>query len=445
MLSDTQDRRAAGIARVAVILLLITATVPIGAAAQMNQPEDELGNNTYNNESFGDQASGNVTLGNETLEVESEKEGGGLLGGTFNPYSWLNGALEWLMNMGAGAVTAGLNFVNAIIANVPAPGTHDDPTSWTNPQNGWWPGIWEMTMWTTSLGVVLVGGAATLAFRHNDPFRRRQKLRTALIAFVMIILTWQVTGFLLHFGAQASAAFAPGGEELLGTPDGMGKILSGGMLAFILLYAYAGVIVLGLFAIIAQHVLIHLCVAFWPVAWGCKAYGEGTVASLGNFVVWLFGLLIGVNITQAMFLRLLYLLPWDAGVSGPVIGLIATIVGLGFVGVYLPWSALQTADRAANVGLGMSAMSRHKGKEHAQSANERVGHVKERVETWRGSTTDTRSGAPHSTDSPGVSSASSRRIGQVGSIQSSDSTGRYSTDGSRTREQFERDRDRGFQ
>ncbi len=443
-------RRAASIV---LILLVMSAIAPSGAVAQNESENVTLGDSRYTNESFGNTGD---TLGNESAgnlsEGNSSDDDGGLLGGTFNPFSWMNGVLEWALNMGTGAVTAGLTHLNSAISNVPAPGSHDNPSSWTNPQNGWWPGIYEMTLWTTGLGVVFVGGAATMAFRHNDPYLRRQKLRQAGVALVMIILTWQVAPFALHFGAQASAAFTPPADHLLSTPNGLGKLLSGGILALILLYGYIGIVVVGLFAIVAQFVLLHMCVAFWPVAWGCKAFGDGTIANLGNFNIWLFGLLIGVNIVQAMFLRLLYLLPWEAGLAGPVFALLGTIVGIGFVAVYLPWSALKTADQAASVGLGMSSMNRHKGKKHARAASERVGEVKAKVEKWRGANTDTNtkttasaSGAPPSTDSTGVSSPSSvsrkRSIGQMGSANQ-DSTGRYSST-DRSRESFEQNR--GFQ
>jgi len=283
----------------------------------------------------------------------------------------------------------------------------------------------------------MISGALTLGFRHSDPYERRDAFKRVGVSLVMVVLTWQVAPFLIHLASQASIYFVPSGSEILGAPvENLAKLLTISPIAIVLVYFYASSVVLGLVAVMAQHVLIHLCVAMWPLAWACRAY-KGTIESIGNFWIWLFGLLLGVNILQGIALRFIYVLPWDSGISGPILGLITSIIGLAFALVYLPYMALQTADRAANVGLGMSSLrgrryrDRKSAGEYAQNASDRVGNVQEQVKQWRGGQRDeptdsgpSAGGVPQS-GAPGVSSGKGHvgtakqrpRVGSMGGAE----------------------------
>lgn len=114
--------------------------------------------------------------------------------------------------------------------------------------------------------------------------------------------------------------------------------------------------------------------------------------SWGDIPIFLYGLLIGLNVLQAFILRFLFSIPWDATPFGPIVVVVATFVGLGFALVYLPKELLQQASDAAGVQLGVST-AEQKAPEAADRARERVGDSVSRVREWRSSNDEETSGA----------------------------------------------------
>lgn len=378
-----------------------------------------------------------------------------------NPGQTANGVVSWakgaLWGAGKQAIKDGINMVATVISGMPAQGTAGNPSSWIAPQSGLWGGVFDTWKVTVSLGLGLNGIAFTLAFRHKDRYKRRRKWKQCILSLFMIILTFPVTALGLHAAATIGTSVAPSASDFLATPGALAKLGSGALLGFLLLYLFTAVVLVGLLALLLQFVLAHLVVVFWPVAWGLRPFG-GTAKSMGDTWIFLYVLLIGLNISQSIVLLTLFNLPWGASSLGTALAPVATVVGLAFALIYLPKEMLEKANDAAAVGLGLSAMNRTNGENVEQAKSEVKGRYKQ-VKEWRGGGNDDSpapsSGGVPSTGAPGVSSGSKVRRRGAGTFGSSGGGAaadggapRSTPDGSSDRERQRIDhqtRDRGIQ
>ncbi|KOX92718.1 hypothetical protein AMR74_16715 [Halorubrum tropicale] len=265
---------------------------------------------------------------------------------------------------------------------MPAPGEPTDISSWTEPTNGLWPGVWDATFYSLALAGVILIIVGTWAFRHSDARERRSALKQVTFSTIMVLATWVVAPLGLHIGSELGLALAPAGSEFVATPGNFARFGFGIVLAVVLAAVDLTIILIGLLVLGAQYFLAHAVVFFWPVGWALRPFG-GYLESIGNFVLYLYGGLITLQVGQSMILRLVFELPWGSNISG-FLGFMATIAGIAFALILFPAAMLRQVTVGAAVGLGMPRG--YRARRRTRQARERVSGVRERFrESGRGS------------------------------------------------------------
>lgn len=315
------------------------------------------------------------------------QSGGGLFG--LSPAIFFGGALDWFIKQAQQGFVQALDVIPQLVNGMAAPGVATNPATWINPQNGLWPGVYEATQLSIALAVIGLTVAGSAAFRHGDAYVRRQKFRRLGLATVMVLLTYFLAPMGLHVGSVIGRSLAPSGAEFAQDPANLAKFGVGLIIAGVLAFAQTAVVAIGLFVLAAQYFLTHLVVFLWPVGWALRAF-DGFLKSLGDFVIYLYGGLIALNVAQAMILRFVFELPWYTGsLTGSLMGFLGTTAGLAFALIWLPKSMLVKVTAGSAVGLGVSAGQRAT-KRGATQTRERL---QETVSEYRSSGRGTRSDA----------------------------------------------------
>jgi hypothetical protein len=342
--------RAAGIASVS----------PAAAVAQQSTPPE--GNETAGG---GDGGGGGSTIVNVDIEWP-------------NPVDWLiKPGFEWLADQLLSATETAAEYVSDFISGMPAPGSPTDVSSWVQPTNGLWPGVWEATQYSIALAAMLLVVAGTWAFRHSDVHEQRASLKQVVVSTIMVVGTWVFAPLGLHIGAELSLAMAPSGAEFISTPGNFARFGFGIVLAVVMAAVDLGLIVIGLLVLGAQYFLAHAVVFFWPVAWAVRPFG-GYLRSVGDFVLYLYGGIITLKVGQAMILRLVFELPWGSDVSG-FLGFIATLAGVAFALILFPAAMLRRVTMGSAVGLGMPRG--HRARRRTGQMRDQLSNARERFQS----------------------------------------------------------------
>ncbi|GAA0255525.1 hypothetical protein GCM10009000_085320 [Halobacterium noricense] len=275
------------------------------------------------------------------------------------------------------------NTVRHSVASIPAPGQPDKPSTWVNPQNGVWPGVYRAAQWTSGLGAVVLMAGFGMSFYRSDPYEKRHAWKRVGIAFIMLATTWIIPPLILHLANETVMSIAPGGAEFIQTNSKLAKLGVGIGFGVILGIVQTGTVAVGILVLGLERALIYLSVFLWPLAWACRSY-TGFLKSIGDTFVYLFGVVIVTKLFQALVLKLLAELPWTSSPLGVLETSALVVGGLGFALLILPRQMLAHANDAASVALGTSASNQRKAGEYVDKAGERVGHeVHEKVQDYR--------------------------------------------------------------
>jgi len=300
-----------------------------------------------------------------------------------DPVDWfIEPGIEWLSDQLLTATETATGYVSDLVSGMPAPGEPTNISSWTNPTNGLWPGVWDATFYSLALAGVILIIAGTWAFRHSDARERRSALKQVAVSTIMVLATWVVAPLGLHIGSELGLALAPDGSEFVSSPGNFARFGFGIVLAVVLAALDLTIILIGLLVLGAQYFLAHAVVFFWPVGWALRPFG-GYLESIGNFVLYLYAGLITLKVGQSMILRLVFELPWGSNISG-FLGFMATLAGIAFALILFPAAMLRQVTVGAAVGLGMPRS--YRARRRTRQARERVSGVRDRFsDSGRGS------------------------------------------------------------
>lgn len=409
-------RRTTSVVVLGFVVMSISA-VPAVAAPTASPPPDTQQSATPTHEST-------LTAGGNASDNVTRSVGGGFVP---SPKRFAEAIINYIVSGLLDGIAFLAGYVTRLIAGMPAPGTSTDISSWSSPNDGLWPGVYDATKFSIALAAIGLVIASSWGFRHGDIYQQREAQRRVAVGFVMVLLTWVVAPLGLHLGAQLSIAVAPSGHEFTASLGNFAKFGFGPVLALILGGVDLVFILLGLLVLGAQYYLAHLIVFLWPLAWALRAF-DGYMNSLGTFILYLYGGLITLNVGQAMMLRFIFELPWGRGGVPPFLGFISTVAGLAIALILFPAAMLHRITTASAVGLGVSAQS-HSTHRRTQELRDSVGDLRESFrESGRGQrSTDGATNGASGTSGDGQSATAAqptptRGVGRVGGDLPTDET-----------------------
>jgi hypothetical protein len=421
--------RARGLvpALLALSVVLLVSCATLGVAAGTPTDVEQRGadgllmqqagpNGTNGTNATGGGPAGNGTATNGTNASGGGGGGGGLFGGFDvdipDPVDMLEDMIGAFADGLLGVPESFVSAFNGFVFNLPAPGEAGDPSTWTSPSNGIWPGVVDAIGYTLALAIPLWGLALVRAFATGDERERRASFKRCGYAGAMILLGLPLAGAALHVTNGAITGLAPDAEAFFSTPEGVAQLGVGVFAGVVLGLTQMGVIAVSLIVLALERVLVYVTVFLWPLAWAARAY-DGLAKSLGETVTYLFGVVIALKLGQALIVRLVFEVGLTGGGAGGVlIRTMLTVGALLFAFIILPKNMLNHANDAASVSLGMSAAT-SQGKEYADRSAERVrGVATEGYRSFRGRD-----------ESGGVAGGDDRTtVGSVGSTTSSSSS-----------------------
>lgn len=313
--------------------------------------------------------------------------GGGGGGDPFpTPKELVQGMLKYIVESISEGIKTLLSAFNRYVFGLPTPGTAADPTTWADPSNGWWPGVWAVYLMLVPLGAFAALLAATLAV-GKPATERRGRLRDAIRALFMIVFGWYIAAATLHLGDTIAFALAPSSTEFLATPEGTAKLGLGLVLGAAIAMLEVTVIAWAILVLFVQWFLAHVLVAFWPLFWGFRAFPSNTSRPFGDVGIAGLATLVVLKLLQAGVLRLLFEIPWGVDRAfATLLSLVGTAVGLIVATVVLPGVAIKKMLPAAMVVAGKQhTPDGEQIKQLRERARERIGGVRER---YRGGGSD---------------------------------------------------------
>lgn len=438
----------------AVFALVVTASAPVVGAADVQQANNTTGNAT------GGQAGGGGANGTNGTNATG---GGGIgvpgIDVDIDPVGWfldmIAGAANAFMDVPKGAFDAIRDFVFTLVA----PGTLDDPQSWQNPPGDLWSSIYDYRQLTLFIAIPMLVWAGATAVGLGDPRQSKKQLVRVGVAGVMILLMGVVPPAILHTFSAAIDVFVPTGEEVFSTPGNVAKLGAGLGVGLIIALVNAGAIGVGLFVLGMERFLVIATVTLWPLAWAAWAWRIPLVRSLGQTILYIFGVVVATKFMQAILAGLLFSLPLTGGAASVLVQLAVYIGGIAFALLIFPKSMLDHANDSASFSLGASTGSQ----KSRELVNRSAGRVRQRV-----------AGAYDSarTSDEAATTTERRTVGTIGSNERAQPTGSVgharggsapamggggrvggatpdngvdADDWSRERERMRRDRDRGIQ
>lgn len=263
------------------------------------------------------------------------------------------GAVNWTVAQIETGISGFVSLFNHIVYALPAPGSPDDPMSWQDPQNRWWPAVWATYLTLAPVGFWLVGlGYLRLADAPQE--QRRAQLRQSTHALLAILFGFLVAPLGLHMGNVLALGLAPSGTEFMSTPGNAAKLGLGILFGAVLVLIKGVIVLVGLLVLFLQYFVTHLVVAFWPLFWGFRATPFDGLRAIGHAGVAAWLVLIVLKVVQSGILRLMFEIPW-APASEPgsaILALVGTAMGLGFTTILLPKIALSKMIPAAVLMMG---------------------------------------------------------------------------------------------
>ena len=270
-----QNRRSSWL-----LVLLLVVSVASLAAPVTAQSASANNTTTSQNHWIGNPGNSQTTApSNNSTSGENGGNDDGVLGGlggglvpSINPVDMAKGQLKAIAGIFLGVGKGIANTVRDSVAAVPAPGQPDKPSTWVNPHNGLWPGVYKASAWTASLASVVLMAAFGMSFYRSDPYEKRQAWKRVGIALVMVATTWIIPPLLLHLANETAISVAPNGAEFIQTNSKLAKLGVGNWPRCPSWILQSGTIAVGVLVLGLERALIYLCVFLWPLSWACRAY-----------------------------------------------------------------------------------------------------------------------------------------------------------------------------
>lgn len=262
-------------------------------------------------------------------------------------------------SLGDGAASL-VDIYSEIAYTLSAPGEPDDPSTWFEDQSGLFDATWVLAGVSWSFAWILYVVAISFALEEPDPRKRQGKLKRIGKA----ILIGQLPGLLLAIGGYhltntVALAIAPDGQEFLQTPGNLGKLGIGLILPVVLVVINAGVVIAGVFALIAIYVLVHLVYSIWSLAWALTVIPSDTLQHWGRMIISVYALLPLLTLAQVWIMRMAFEADWNIGVGGDVsaaiLGMLGTSIFLAIGNLGLPIITFKKAVPAGVAVMGTRA------------------------------------------------------------------------------------------
>ena len=350
------------------------------------------GNST--NSSNATNATNSTNATNATAANSSAGGAGGGNCGVTNPggcipsiEDMIDGAIQYVV----GGITENLKGIvqsfSDMMVGLPAPGDGWDVSTWANPDNGWWPGIYQAYAVFSGISIALLGLAFMYAYETTDRYKRRKRLKRLALHAVMILFgAIIIIPASLHFFDTLAESVAPSANEFFSSPGDLGKLGVGIILGGALAFFQSSIVLVGIGVLLAIFVAIHFLVAFWPLFWVARLAPISSVEWVGNAGIAAFYALCVMRVLQSAFLRVMFALPWDpvtTGAGSAIAALIMTIIGLYIAFITLPKTFAKKAIPGVQM-LSSGSPSSQDIREGYQESRQRIGNVKGRFEQVRG-------------------------------------------------------------
>lgn len=203
-----------------------------------------------------------------------------------------------------------INNANSYLFSLPAPGQPDDPSTWVNPERGWWSGVTD-AYWALSFIAILTLIPWTMLAMGQDARRQRATFRRVAVGFGMILAGPVVMPMGYHVGSVFAQAIAPSGTEFLQTPGNLARLGIGIGMALVIAYVNLASVLLALIAYYTLYVVAFFVAALWPLYWGLYAAPFRTLQTAGSVGIGAYMTLPIILVTQTSVLRILFSLPLE--------------------------------------------------------------------------------------------------------------------------------------
>jgi hypothetical protein len=377
---------------VLVAMIAVLALAGPAAAEPSTVPQQTTSNTTTTNNSTGGSGyqpprfigGGEFTPGaNQTTAITTNNSSsGGIVPNFGNPLNPVEQFKKLVSGFFKVPATKFINAVNNRVFGVPAPGEPLQPASWSNPNDGKWKGVVKFTGFSTVLATLFLIFSGGRTFMESDEYARRSAWKRWVTAVLMILTTWTLVPLGLHIADAIATGLAVDGKAMLESWATMGKVGTGIGFTLILGLLQPTIVAAGMFALALERFLIFVGVGLWPLAWSLRSMKSPFAQSIGQTFIYIFGVTIVAKLGQALIGRFLFSLQFESFGSS-LMTFIMIGVGVVFMLVYFPMKMLQHANDAASVSLGVGGPSRRQVGQYADRANERVGQIHDKVETYR--------------------------------------------------------------
>lgn len=293
--------------------------------------------------------------------------GGGLLG---SGWDLLAGALEGFVESLADGVGVLVDIFHGRLLTLPASGVAGDPSTWVPPSDPYWQAAFIVYAMLSVFVLPLIWSVGWFNVGFPRGGRRRDRLKTLALAFVLIVAGGVFLQAWIHLWNEAALAFAPSSEEFLATPGstaklGLGVALGAALLFFKAIVVLAGLVIHALFVI-----LTYLFVAVWPLSVGLYATGVWPLDGMGTAGITGTLVLPILQFAKALVLRLVFEFPLDATDPATAWTFVLVLVGVTVAFVAIPYVGLKRLLPRMIVAAGGRA---------GQRGGQRVSELRERA------------------------------------------------------------------
>lgn len=267
---------------------------------------------------------------------------GGPKGGPEGPVFEFPSGWDLLEDALAGAVESLATGVASLVdtfhyhlLTLPAAGNPADPSTWVPPSDPYWQAALLIYGLLSAFLLPLVWAVGWFNVGYPRGVRRRERLKSLALAFVLIVAGWTLLQAWFHLWNVAALAFAPSGESFMATPGNAAKLGVGVVLGLVLLATKAVVILVGLGIHLLFVFLTFVFVALWPLSVALYASDVFAVETMGTAGIAGTLLLGPLQFVKALVLRLIFEFPLDAGAPETATTFLLVVIGvfLAFVGI----------------------------------------------------------------------------------------------------------------
>lgn len=378
-----------------------------GTPPDVPDPGFWYGDDNGSSRTSGDNGSG------EPQRNESATQGCSLI--HFSTWGCYASVVSVIINDVTDGVSVLVNRFHEETLTLPAPGSVDNPTSWLNPQNGYWPAVMRIYQALYAVVAIPMLAQGTWNIFAADPHERRSEARHWGKNIALLVGGLLIVPLALHAGNIIAMGFAPSGDEFMHTPSNVARLGIGLTVGAALLATKAVLVVLAVIILWIQDLLTYFSVAMYPAAIWLLSSRNTFAQALGAGIMGMLVFLIFLKAAQAVFLRFLFELPlgFSAGALS-VETVLLTIIGVALAFLAMPYYGTKKAIPAAMVTI--TGKVRDTSEDWIEDTREKFPdreQLVERVHGGGGQTADRASPGGGSATATADATVATRRVGSL--------------------------------